>query len=984
MKTKKSFLQKTIISILVAILLINFIIPVSMPWQYNVEAKTTGETDIEAYNALKNAKNGEYSNSIYEGPNGELGSVIEYDKINGVPTLKFEYYEKDGTKHSIDYMKVSDASIKFAQDHPILNFLGFNTWLEISQNDWVPNLDDPDYKMTIEMKNPQGILADHIQGDDYQNFGLQAGQFLHLIEDNGDYGIAAPNTGNTDDPVPNDNHTDEDTEYGRDVFGVLFDPLIDLLCSLGDLVINVLQWSMVGETNWQESNIFKLNMFLKNSKDFTSESDKSTAYTPRNGDGKFEGSSVSIDTDKFDKGWLNLQDDYFIPVTNYSPEQIFAGRVSTLDINFVNPNMSRYTDSEGKQQKASVSSTLHNTIASWYVALRNLAIVGLLSVLAYVGIRIIISSTASDKAKYKQMLTDWLIALCLLFFLHYIMSFTVIMVQSICDVIANGEYGENGSFNTITVNTTPDNITFHTNLLGLARFQVQYEAVGPKIAYLIMYLALVVYTVMFTIFYLKRVIMMAFLTLMAPLVALTYPIDKLQDGKAQAFDAWLKEYVYNALIQPFHLIIYMIFVGNAMDLAALNPVYMIVVLGFILPAERILRSFFGFDKAKGTLGALKTLGLASMAGKLLGGGSKGGAKARKGSSSENESEKPIRYQKGADYSGLELTGNSETEEDEEDRREEDRHGEDRHDEDRHDEDRHGEDRHGEDRHEEDRHGEDRRGEDRRGRRRRRDDRKSVERQNGELTPWDKARNLWRHHTDGLGRKIVTGTGKAITGVAKFGTRTAFKASAGALAAAVAAASGGGAAGALAAYSVASGLGGRAADGAINLVDGAKQIPQETQEFIDREIDIANGNNDRKEVRALEEKLEDEDRIRFLRDKMTDDAHGRIPTRREVVREMQKLRPYFENGQDNMKDITKAHNVANKRSISDERAAKYLAIIKERNIDAGVLNDRDDRAQYRRNLEKKLGGSMSKEQAKAVGKDIFKFADEFYGVKSNNK
>ena len=53
---------------------------------------------------------------------------------------------------------------------------------------------------------------------------------------------------------------------------------------------------------------------------------------------------------------------------------------------------------------------------------------------------------------------------------------------------------------------------------------------------------------------------MAFLTLIAPIVSLTYPIDKMNDGKAQAFNMWLKEYIFNALLQPFHLIIYFIFI----------------------------------------------------------------------------------------------------------------------------------------------------------------------------------------------------------------------------------------------------------------------------------------------------------------------------------------------------------------------------------------------------------------------------------------
>ena len=68
-----------------------------------------------------------------------------------------------------------------------------------------------------------------------------------------------------------------------------------------------------------------------------------------------------------------------------------------------------------------------------------------------------------------------------------------------------------------------------------------YVAIGWKLIYVV----LVIYTVIFVFTYVKRVVYMAFLTIIAPLVALTYPIDKMNDGKAQAFDAWFKEYIFN-------------------------------------------------------------------------------------------------------------------------------------------------------------------------------------------------------------------------------------------------------------------------------------------------------------------------------------------------------------------------------------------------------------------------------------------------------
>ena len=69
---------------------------------------------------------------------------------------------------------------------------------------------------------------------------------------------------------------------------------------------------------------------------------------------------------------------------------------------------------------------------------------GLLSVLIYIGIRIIISSASQDKAKYKQRLIDWLVAFCLLFFMHYIMVATVYIVDQINDMIEPSIKSEEG------------------------------------------------------------------------------------------------------------------------------------------------------------------------------------------------------------------------------------------------------------------------------------------------------------------------------------------------------------------------------------------------------------------------------------------------------------------------------------------------------------------------------------------------------------
>ena len=137
-----------------------------------------------------------------------------------------------------------------------------------------------------------------------------------------------------------------------------------------------------------------------------------------------------------------------------------------------------------------------------------------------------------------------------------------------------------------------------TNLMGQLRIQAQMSYGDSSfIGYGLCFFILTLLTIFFVFTYLKRVLYMAFLTMIAPLVALTYPIDKISDGQAQAFNRWLKEYIFNLLIQPLHLLIYTILITSAFDLAGKNVLYSLAAIGFLIPAEKLMRSFFGFEKA---------------------------------------------------------------------------------------------------------------------------------------------------------------------------------------------------------------------------------------------------------------------------------------------------------------------------------------------------------------------------------------------------
>ena len=563
--------------------------------------------------------------------------------------------------------------------------------------------------------------------------------------------------------------------------GSLFTPMKEFITAVADIFITLVQWGITG--NWIPAVDDRAGtpVIMENIESGSNE-------------GWHDGTNVTWNPLTWANWLKNSAIDY--PVIQISPELIFGNRIRLLDIDFIgNQDEDKFDINSGNKivvGDGDVVTALRKIIASWYVTLRTIAIVGLLSVLLYIGIRIMISSTAADKSKYKQMILDWIVAFCLLLFMHYIMAGTINIVgridnllsanigegidldpqygnvtysanishkdndnqtmaqttlggigdvfltpntgyQTVLGVIESlqcvridgkettlmdavmkekvkidrsninisdeeskngiytinylgtensklsitfslvasegqgdkiyvyrinssisnsnndsveffddGEFGleaykkwytdkltekgivysadeVGGSKGTTTIEkairtetsdgdsvivsdkamTDGSNILYYINY---ARLYIGLEDPATSFGFIILYIILIVLTTMFAIRYMKRVIYVAFLTLIAPLVALTYPIDKLKDGQAQAFNMWFKEYIFNVLIQPFHLLIYTILVGSAMELASQHMIYAIVAIGFLIPAEKLLRKFFGFDKA-GTLSA---------------------------------------------------------------------------------------------------------------------------------------------------------------------------------------------------------------------------------------------------------------------------------------------------------------------------------------------------------------------------------------------
>ena len=297
-----------------------------------------------------------------------------------------------------------------------------------------------------------------------------------------------------------------------------------------------------------------------------------------------------------------------------TPYKIFFGKYELLSVNMFK-----------EAEKDSFVKEFRNSIATWYYVVRLIAVALLLVILVYVGIRMAIASVADDKAKYKKMLFDWVVGLALIFVIHYIAIFTVYCNDAIVHAIEVAYESESDTAEGMI------NAIFMKSLVGLGLIAD---------AAMIVYIGIVFQTIFYLIAYINRMLKVGFLLVISPLITVTYAIDKMGDGKAQALGNWLKEYIYTILIQPFHCIIYFTFVSTAFKLVvkqaeadysynALSAgILAILCIKFINDAEKIVKKIFGIqdgeNKTALAAGAVMGIAMAKNATKIAS-GVKGGA-----------------------------------------------------------------------------------------------------------------------------------------------------------------------------------------------------------------------------------------------------------------------------------------------------------------------------------------------------------------------
>lgn len=269
------------------------------------------------------------------------------------------------------------------------------------------------------------------------------------------------------------------------------------------------------------------------------------------------------------------------------------GHYDIFNIDYLNvPRALESTDGDTIIDATLMEQIKYNVI-KYYTIIRNLSIAISLFVLIYIGIRMAISTVVNDRAKYKKMLVSWVASLILVFFMHFIVIVISVLLKYGLGIIESiaGAWG-----------VQEFEQEFESEIYSITTNNLKVNGFNVFSTLVLIYL-LAWFQVKFFIYYMRRTLEVNFLIIVSPLVTITYSIDKAGDGKAQAFQAFLKELIMKSVIQIVHAMLYVVFIASAGVIASSQPILAIFFFMALSRSEKIVRKIFtinedGFQKTK--------------------------------------------------------------------------------------------------------------------------------------------------------------------------------------------------------------------------------------------------------------------------------------------------------------------------------------------------------------------------------------------------
>lgn len=270
----------------------------------------------------------------------------------------------------------------------------------------------------------------------------------------------------------------------------------------------------------------------------------------------------------------------------FTLDKLFFGDIRMLDV-----NMFKILNKDGSGigldgKYDNINAAFKAGIAKWsgVTRLMALSITFLIFIMAIINLLLKIGAnkiSGVKTEKVKQLIQDLAVTIVIIFFLPLLMALILYLVDFLMAVLNNFRYTllEGGVRNFeadifvkifTKVSLTTDYTISIITIMYLIFLQVKYFAV-----------------------FLKRFLSIAIMTLIAPIVAVTYSLDRAGDNKSQIFNGFISEYIQTAMLAPMYALMYIIFMLLLGGIATTQPFLGVIILTFFQKIEKQMKALFG-------------------------------------------------------------------------------------------------------------------------------------------------------------------------------------------------------------------------------------------------------------------------------------------------------------------------------------------------------------------------------------------------------
>lgn len=294
-----------------------------------------------------------------------------------------------------------------------------------------------------------------------------------------------------------------------------------------------------------------------------------------------------------------------------APDNIIFNRMGILDINIFNPNNYSIFKWNNNEDVAMMLQQMFNSFLAIAISVFVIAAV-------ITGIKLAISTLASDKASCKKAMVNWVTGIIILFLIKFfivvVLQINEVMTYKLGEMTNNIEFKQSvfqsipgigsslgavinaiaGAFDAENVGTIKQ--------MGYGGFMTKYAwyAMGGDMGSAI--IVFIILGQMFSLFvsYSKRLIYSTLLIIMAPITVAMDTLNKSIRGTSSLFSNWLKEFVLIVMMQSFHAIIMLIIMkilGSLQTSGALDAIVAIFLTTGLIKFEKFYKQMFGIGSS---------------------------------------------------------------------------------------------------------------------------------------------------------------------------------------------------------------------------------------------------------------------------------------------------------------------------------------------------------------------------------------------------